>query len=1082
MKRLISLFLTLLLLFSLVPANLTYAAADITSPMFESISVDKTNVTVGDTVKVTLKASDDFGIDTNYMTLRYDTPITHKALFVYMHFNDVSQAYEGTLTIPSTYESGEYRITYLEIYDTSKNGIQLDSSDPRLTSAGFTVYGTTGADITAPVFESITVDKTKATVGNTVKISLKASDDVAIDTNYMTVRYDTPITHKALFVHMRYDDVSQTYEGTLTIPSTYENGEYRITYLAIYDTSKNDIQLSSEDSRLDSANFTVYGTTDADITAPELDSIIVDKTKATVGDTVKVSLKASDDVAIDTNYMTVRYDTPVTHKALFVYMHYNDVSQAYEGTVTIPSTYELGEYRITYLAIYDTSQNDIQLTSSDSRLGPARFTVYTESNPPSFSGLSIDKKVVESSDTVHFTVDASDDTHLQGATVNYVSPVSQSIVSVPLSYDGTRFNGDFSIDGNTEVGEWKVSSVEVKDTNSNSTVVDAAAVDLRAGDFTVLKGVEPLSSYVVTSYETWSNKTVNSDVYITPGARLTINSNVTINGNVYVLGGLRSYGGLTVNGTVSASFVTFGYYMPTDGQAIFSGSNTIYSLRSSNRVMESVPFNLYETPLVRSGGRVNLTGATLPFVAVEVNGQSVSLKENGTFRLNDFYIGNSTSLSVKLTDLAGYTYYHSYEVADLYVDEFTKDSTALSGKTLAKAVVKVFEDGRDLASGQTNGNGYFSIPVDGLAENTRLKFEVWNAANELTTSKEIFVKDLTAPGKPVLNGLTDRDTAVTGQAEPKAAVEVRSGESVIGTGTVAEDGTFAVEIPTQKGGSWLSVTVKDAAGNVSEAASVLVLDVTAPPQPVVFEVTDADSSVKGQAEAKSTIMVSANGTAISWGVAAADGTFELEIPVQPAGTKIVVKATDNAGNVSEAASVVVTDGTAPGKPVVGDVTDQDTEVSGRAEADSKVEVKVDGSVIGSVVVTTFDLFTVAIPVQKEGTEIVVTATDKAGNVSEAATVVVKDGTAPRKPVVSDVTDQDTAVTGTAEAGSKVAVRVNGSVIGSGTVSEDGTFSVAIPVQKKGTEISVTATDKVGNVSEAAVVVVKDGTAPGKPVV
>ncbi|MEO2075915.1 MAG: Ig-like domain-containing protein [Bacillus sp. (in: firmicutes)] len=1092
MKRVISLFMAVLLVISTVPLSNVMAAADVTSPVFEGISVDKTSVTAGDTVKVTLKATDDVGINSNNITVRYGTPITNKVLYVSMQYNEQSKAFEGSLTISSTYESGEYRITGLQIYDTSMNLTNIDWTDPRLDSARFSVYGTSGADITPPVFDSITVDKTEATVGDTVKVTLKATDDVGINSNYITVRYGTPITNKVLYVSMQYNDQSKDYEGSLTIPSTYESGEYRITGLQIYDTSMNLTNIEWTDSRLDAARFTVYGTSDADITPPVFDSITVDKTEATVGDTVKVTLKATDDVGINSNYITVRYGTPITNKVLYVSMQYNDQSKAYEGSLTITSTYESGEYRITGLQIYDTSMNLTNIDWTDPRLDSARFTVYTESNPPSFSGLAIDKKVVESGDSVHFTVDAADDTHLQEAKVNLVSPVTKSIVSIPLWYDGTRFSGDFSIDGNIELGDWKVSSVEIKDSNTNTTVVKADETNLSVGDFTVLKGVEPLDSYVVTSYETWSNKTVNSDVYITPGARLTINGGVTINGNVYVLGGLRSYGGLTVNGTVSASFVTFGYYTPTDGQAIFTGSNTISSLRASNRVMESVPFNLYNTPLVSSGGRVNLTGATLPFVAVEVNGQSVALKDNGTFRLNDFYIGNSPSLSVKLTDLSGYTYYHSYEVADIYVDEFTKDSTALTGKTTGNAVVKVLVDGELLASGNTDADGYFSIPVNGLVENTTLKFEVWNAANELTTSKEIFVKDLTAPGKPDLNGLSDRDTAVTGQAEPKAVVEVRSGESVIGTSTVAEDGTFTVDIPKQRGGTWLSVTVKDAAGNVSEAATVLVLDVTAPPQPVVFEVTDADSSVKGQAEAKSTIMVSANGTAIGWGVASADGTFNVEIPAQQVGTKIVVTATDKAGNKSEPASVIVTDGTAPGKPVVGDVTDQDTKVSGSAEAGSKVEVRVDGAVIGSGMASEdgngpdpgFEdgTFTVAIPAQKEGTVIVVTATDKAGNVSEAVTVVVKDGTAPGKPVVSDVTDQDTTVSGSAEAGSKVEVKVNGAVIGSGTVAEDGAFAVAIPVQKEGTKIVVTATDKVGNVSEAASVVVKDGTAPGKPVV
>jgi len=86
-----------------------------------------------------------------------------------------------------------------------------------------------------------------------------------------------------------------------------------------------------------------------------------------------------------------------------------------------------------------------------------------------------------------------------------------------------------------------------------------------------------------------------------------------------------------------------------------------------------------------------------------------------------------------------------------------------------------------------------------------------------------------------------------------------------------------------------------------------------------------------------------------------------------------------------------------------------------------------------------------------------------------------------KPVVSEVWDKDTMVTGQAEAGSTVEVKVNGAVVGSGVSDTDSRFAIAIPAQKAGVELVITATDKAGLLSEAAIVVVK-GTATEKPVV
>ena len=109
-----------------------------------------------------------------------------------------------------------------------------------------------------------------------------------------------------------------------------------------------------------------------------------------------------------------------------------------------------------------------------------------------------------------------------------------------------------------------------------------------------------------------------------------------------------------------------------------------------------------------------------------------------------------------------------------------------------------------------------------------------------------------------------------------------------------------------------------------------------------------------------------------------------------------------------------------------------------------------------------------------------TATDKAGNKSAETTVTVKDVTAPEAPKVEEVTDQSSQVKGTAEAGAKVDITANGSIIATGTASETGTFAISINSQTAGTVLSLTATDNAGNTSEATTVTVKDVTPPLVP--
>uniref|UniRef100_UPI001D136272 Ig-like domain-containing protein n=1 Tax=Alkalihalobacillus deserti TaxID=2879466 RepID=UPI001D136272 len=74
-------------------------------------------------------------------------------------------------------------------------------------------------------------------------------------------------------------------------------------------------------------------------------------------------------------------------------------------------------------------------------------------------------------------------------------------------------------------------------------------------------------------------------------------------------------------------------------------------------------------------------------------------------------------------------------------------------------------------------------------------------------------------------------------------------------------------------------------------------------------------------------------------------------------------------------------------------------------------------------------------------------------------------TLPQTPEVDEVTDQSTAVTGQAEAGSTVTVKAGENVLGSAVVKADGTYHVEIAKQAAGTQVEVTATDEAGHVSE-----------------
>ena len=114
----------------------------------------------------------------------------------------------------------------------------------------------------------------------------------------------------------------------------------------------------------------------------------------------------------------------------------------------------------------------------------------------------------------------------------------------------------------------------------------------------------------------------------------------------------------------------------------------------------------------------------------------------------------------------------------------------------------------------------------------------------------------------------------------------------------------------------------------------------------------------------------------------------------------------------------------------------------------------------------------------EGDKVSVTATDAAGNKSGATDATVAkadDKTAPDAPKVNEVKAGDTAVTGTAEAGSTVEVTLPNGTKATATADQDGNFSVPVSGLEAGKTVSVTATDDAGNTSDATTATVGKAT-------
>ncbi|MGW7872683.1 Ig-like domain-containing protein [Staphylococcus xylosus] len=431
------------------------------------------------------------------------------------------------------------------------------------------------------------------------------------------------------------------------------------------------------------------------------------------------------------------------------------------------------------------------------------------------------------------------------------------------------------------------------------------------------------------------------------------------------------------------------------------------------------------------------------------------------------------------------------------IGDTTSNSNQVTGTAEANSTVRVtFPSGEVVeVIADENGNFIANIPEnEELQGGETIQATATDTAGNISQSVSTTVIDATAPDAPQISHVTSVSNEVIGTAEANSTVTVTFPSGTVVETTADAQGNFTVAIPENEelqGGETIQATATDATGNVSHPGSTTVTDETASAPPTVDGVTSEDTQVTGTAEANSTVTVKfPNGATVS-GESDANGNYTIAIPDEidlVGGEEIQVTSTDDAGNETAPVATTVTDVTAPETPTVNEVTSEDITVNGTAEANTTVTVMFpDGTTVTG---TTDDKgnYTVNIPegIDLSGNEILkVSASDSRGNISPVISTTVVDATAPKAPVLNEVSSEDATVSGTAEANTIVTVTFPGNVKVDVETDAQGNFSVEIPndvVLIGGEDIQAVAQDKSNNKSEQANTTVVDATAPEAPTV
>ncbi|BBV29645.1 BapA/Bap/LapF family large adhesin [Citrobacter werkmanii] len=382
------------------------------------------------------------------------------------------------------------------------------------------------------------------------------------------------------------------------------------------------------------------------------------------------------------------------------------------------------------------------------------------------------------------------------------------------------------------------------------------------------------------------------------------------------------------------------------------------------------------------------------------------------------------------------------------------------------------------------------------------------------------------------NGQLTNDALPTlnGKGEIGAIITIRDNGSDLGTTQVDASGnwSFTPETPLGQGQHIFTAVATDRAGNTGGVSSsfTIELDSIAPSIPVISTVQDNTApttgpitngqttnesrpALSGTGEIGATITVLSDGLPIGTTTVGANGTWSLT-PTDALSNgphTLTVTATDSAGNTSLPSNgfALIVDTVLPGTPVITQVADDvgpvtgnlnngqatnDTQptLTGTAEANSTVKIYDNGTFIGSTTADGTGAWSFTPPALGNGNHaLTATATDAAGNVSptSAGFNIVVDTVAPLAPTIIQAFDDVLPGTGTlsngaftndtrpllngsAEAGARVAIYDNGTLLATVTAAIDGTWEYLPATLGNGQHVfTAIATDAAGNISPAS---------------
>ncbi|MBU0475278.1 MAG: hypothetical protein KKF62_14085 [Bacteroidetes bacterium] len=384
-----------------------------------------------------------------------------------------------------------------------------------------------------------------------------------------------------------------------------------------------------------------------------------------------------------------------------------------------------------------------------------------------------------------------------------------------------------------------------------------------------------------------------------------------------------------------------------------------------------------------------------------------------------------------------------------------------------------------------NGDGSFSGTVTLTEGENTVLITAYNEINDSVSVFRLINYDSTLP---VITIISPDNNLITSSSSLNITGSVNDASDVTltvngDTTTVDGSGNFTYNASLLEGTNSIIVIATDEAGNSNTETRTLLVDTV---EPIIVITNPVDSSVVGSLS--TTLTGNVNDTAISLLTINGDtvavdgvGNFTFNVSLLEGENNINIIATDKAGNQTNKMHLIVAD-TTPALLVVNTPTDSLTTnqttiaVTGNVTDATDMIVTVNGD---TVIVDGTGNYSTNVVLSEGQNVIMIIVSDEGGNTKTVTRNVLLDIIAPSITITSPADSSITSLTTATLIGNVTGTDINVVTVNGDTVIVDinGDFSAFINLVEGKNNISIVATDTVGNETNLAHVIYLDSTPP-----